>query len=51
MAAAAQAATGFGGGALRTRCADVLRKAARLAEENIDTLVEWLVRESGSTSP
>jgi acyl-CoA reductase-like NAD-dependent aldehyde dehydrogenase len=27
----------------------VLRKAARLAEEHIDTLVEWLVRESGST--
>ncbi|MGG6374840.1 aldehyde dehydrogenase family protein, partial [Stenotrophomonas muris] len=29
--------------------AEVLRKAARLAEENIDTLIDWLVRESGST--
>ncbi len=29
--------------------AQVLRQAARLAEDNIDTLVEWLVRESGST--
>lgn len=29
--------------------AQVLRKAARLAEENVDAIVEWLVRESGST--
>ncbi|WP_313466007.1 aldehyde dehydrogenase family protein, partial [Stenotrophomonas sp.] len=27
--------------------AQVLRQAARLAEDNMDTLVDWLVRESG----
>ncbi|KAF1014886.1 MAG: Benzaldehyde dehydrogenase [NAD(+)] [Stenotrophomonas maltophilia] len=29
--------------------AQVLRKAAQLAEQHFDTLVDWLVRESGST--
>lgn len=47
-AAAAQAQQAWAAAAYEQR-AEVLRKAARLAEENIDTLVEWLVRESGST--
>ncbi|WP_164137741.1 benzaldehyde dehydrogenase [Stenotrophomonas maltophilia] len=47
-AAAAQAQQGWASAPYEQR-AEVLRKAARLAEENIDTLVEWLVRESGST--
>ena len=31
--------------------AALFRKAAQLAEEHFDTIVDWLVRESGSTQP
>ena len=47
-AAAAQAQQAWASAPYEQR-AEVLRNAARLAEEHIDTLVEWLVRESGST--
>ncbi|WP_245630448.1 benzaldehyde dehydrogenase [Granulicoccus phenolivorans] len=48
--AAAEAQRDWARASYETRAA-VLRKAARVAEENIGEIIDWLIREAGSTRP